>query len=76
MPMFYMETNDGERFLTDAKSEDKAEFEKILEQKLGKDAVEIFNHLIDDAKQASREALVRDLEYVICELRSIQDELS
>ena len=74
--MFYMETKDGERFLTDVKSEDKAEFERILEQKLGQDAVEIFNHLIDDAKHESRDALVRDLDYVISELRNIRKDLS
>ena len=37
--MFYLETKDGEKFFTDAKSDDKMEFEKILEQKLGEQAV-------------------------------------
>lgn len=49
--MFYLETKDGEKFFTDAKSDDKIEFEKILEQKLGNQAVELFNQLIQDAEE-------------------------
>ena len=48
--MFYLETKDGEKFFTDAKSSDKAEFEKIVEQKLGSDAAELLNCLIEDAR--------------------------
>lgn len=73
--MFYLETKDGERFLTNSKSDDKAEFEKILEQKLGKDAVELFNHLLDDAKEAGQKALAQDLDYVITQLNQIRYEL-
>jgi hypothetical protein len=51
--MFYLETKDGEKFFTDAKSDDKMEFEKILEQKLGEQAVELFNQLIADAEEES-----------------------
>lgn len=49
--MFYLETKDGDKFFTDSKSSDKLEFEKILEQKLGKDAVSLFDQLIEDAKE-------------------------
>ena len=73
--MFYLETKDGERFLTNSKSDDKAEFEKILEQKLGKDAVELFNHLLDDAKEDGQKALAQDLDYVITQLNQIRYEL-
>lgn len=48
--MFYLETKDGERFLTDAKSDDKAEFRKIIEQKLGFDAAVMFDEFIDEAE--------------------------
>ena len=51
--MFYLETKDGEKFFTDAKSDDKIEFEKIIEQKLGNQAVELFNQLIQDAEEES-----------------------
>jgi flagellar biosynthesis/type III secretory pathway protein FliH len=49
--MFYLETKDGEKFFTDANSDDKLEFEKIIEQKLGKQTVDLFNQLIEDAKE-------------------------
>lgn len=49
--MFYLETKDGDRFFTDAKSNDRLEFERIIEQKLGKMAVELFNQLLADAKE-------------------------
>lgn len=47
--MFYLELKDGERFFTAPKSNDRLEFEKILEQKLGEQAVELFNRLLTDA---------------------------
>ena len=53
--MFYLETKDGEKFFTDAKSSDKVEFEKIVEQKLGADAAELLNNLIEDAKEEGYE---------------------
>ena len=49
--MFYLETKDGEKFFTDVNSDDKLEFEKIIEQKLGKQTVDLFNQLIEDAKE-------------------------
>lgn len=55
--MFYLQTKDGERFLTDANSDDKQEFEKILEAKLGKDAAELFDSLVTDAEDNAQELL-------------------
>lgn len=48
--MFFLETKDGDRFFTEPKSNDKLEFEKIIESKLGKDAAEMFDILVDDGK--------------------------
>lgn len=55
--MFYLELKDGERFFTDAKSDDKLEFEKILEAKLGKDAASMFESLVDEAKTTNDDIL-------------------
>lgn len=73
--MFYLETKDGDRFFTDKNSDDKAEFEKILEQKLGQPAVDLFNQLLDEAKNSGKESLIHDLDYVLDQLRDIRDEL-
>ena len=51
--MFYLETKDGERLFTEAHSDDKLEFEKILEAKLGNDAVDLFNQLLGEVEEAS-----------------------
>lgn len=74
--MFYLETKDGEKFLTDVKSDDKVEFAKIIEQKLGKDATDIFNQILDEIRSEGQVALARDIDYVIDQLRDIRDELS
>lgn len=74
--MFYLETKDGDKFFTTPNSEDKLEFEKILEQKLGRDAVNIFNQILDDTKSEGQTALVSDIEYVITQLRDICRDLS
>ncbi len=46
--MFYLETKDGEKFFTEIDSNDRAEFRKILESKLGTGAAEIFDDLIEE----------------------------
>ena len=74
--MFYLETKDGEKFLTDVKSDDKVEFAKILEQKLGKDAADIFNQILDEIRSEGQVALTHDIDYVIDQLRDIRNELS
>ena len=50
--MFFLETKDGDKFFTDANSDDKLEFEKIIDAKLGRSAAELFDSLIEDAKSA------------------------
>lgn len=46
--MFYLETKDGDKFFTNKDSDDKQEFEKIIEDKLGKDAAELFDNLVTE----------------------------
>ena len=58
--MFYLETNDGERFFTGAKSDDKAEFEKIVEAKMGKSSVDMLNDLVADARTEGEESVSFD----------------
>ena len=48
--MFYLETKDGDKFVTQPNSDDKAEFEKVLKDKLGESAAELFTMLLEDAK--------------------------
>ena len=38
--------------------------------------LEMIDQILDEVKSEGREALARDIDYVISELRSIQDELS
>lgn len=49
--MFYLETKDGDKFFTDPKSNDKVEFWKILDQKLGRQAATMFDDFIADAER-------------------------
>ena len=46
--MFYLELKDGDKFLTDKDSDDRREFEKILNDKLGRDAAELFDSLVKE----------------------------
>ena len=55
--MFYLETKDGEKFFTGKDSDDKAEFERILEDKLGPQAVALFNDLVMDSAWSCEELL-------------------
>ena len=55
--MFYLETKDGEKFFTDVKSDDRAEFEKIIEQKVGSQAATMFNDFIEEAKLTNSDQL-------------------
>lgn len=48
--MFYLETKDGDKFFTDPKSDDKVEFWKILDQKLGRSVANMFDEFIKDAE--------------------------
>lgn len=55
--MFYLETKDGDRFFTDPKSDDKSEFEKIIESKMGSQAVELMNELIEEARNDGEDSV-------------------
>ena len=59
--MFYLETKDGERFLTDPNSNDRKEFEKIVEDKMGPRASQLYNDIVDEAYN-NCENLVSDFE--------------
>ena len=48
--MFYLETKDGDKFLTDPTSDDKVEFWKILDQKLGRQTADMFDEFIKDTE--------------------------
>ena len=49
--MFYIETKDGDRFFTSVYSDDKAEFDRIIEDKLGEQASALFNDLLYTAEE-------------------------
>ena len=71
---FYLETKDGDRFFTDPTSNDKLEFEKIIESKLGQSSAELFDTLISEAKGINDdllEQLAVKLESCISTLDSI-----
>ena len=55
--MFFLETKDGDRFFTDPKSDDKIEFEKIIESKMGRQASDLFDNLIFGAKSDNEKLL-------------------
>ena len=63
--MFYLETKDGERFLTNIDSDDKAEFSNIIENKLGVTAAEMFNDFITES--------VEDVHDLLLHLRNRYD---
>ena len=55
--MFYLEIKDGDTFFTSKDSDDKAEFEKILEAKLGTDAATMFKDFVEEASDDAVEFL-------------------
>lgn len=73
--MFYLETKDGDRFFTDPNSDDVAEFEKILKQKLGTQVSDFFKQLIHEAENKANLSLQNDIDYIIGELRDLQSRL-
>lgn len=71
--MFYLQTKDGEKFFTNINSNDKSEFAKILENKLGDDAAAIFNDIVEEHSEEALSVLksIRDnLESAINDLDS------
>ena len=79
--MFYMETKDGDKFFTNPESNDRAEFEKILEAKLGKDAVDMFDSLMYDAEGKNQSSVYRlrdcldDLDHALNRVELSREEL-
>lgn len=59
--MFYLQTKDGESFFTSSTSNDKVEFTKIVDSKMGPDAAEMLDHLLKDAYEEGEEAAASDL---------------
>ena len=55
--MFYLETKDGDKFFTNKDSDDKLEFEKIIEAKLGRDSANLFTNLIADSEENAQSYL-------------------
>lgn len=75
--MFYLETKDGDKFFTDPKSDDKVEFWRILDQKLGRSAANMFDEFIKDAEgeidSIAIEKICNDLDNVIAALDNMQN---
>ena len=55
--MFYLETKDGDRFLTDKDSDDRKEFDKIICDKLGRDASDLFDLLVREDEDKAEQLL-------------------
>lgn len=56
--MFYLEVKDGDRFFTDTNSDDKKEFEKIINDKLGRDAADFFDVLVRESEENAENFLL------------------
>ena len=67
--MFYLQTKDGERFFTSKYSDDKEEFERIIRDKLGNDAAEMFDEFVEVARMDGEDSVSFDgyveTDYVI-----------
>ena len=55
--MFYLETKDGDKFFTEKDSDDRREFSKILNEKLGRDASDLFENLISESEDNAEHIL-------------------
>ena len=55
--MFYLQTKDGEKFFTNKDSDDRLEFEKIIDSKLGRDSADLFNALVKDDEEKAEHIL-------------------
>ena len=55
--MFFLETKDGDKFFTDKNTDDTKEFGKIVEDKMGKDAAELYDTLITEHDDTAQEVL-------------------
>lgn len=70
--MFYLETKDGEKFFTKDSDDDQAVFKRIIEDKLGKDALILFKQLFEYGEK-EREEVLEQIEYYEYRLSEIWD---
>ena len=61
--MFYLEHKDGEKIITGDQEDDRAAYRKIIEDKLGKDALTLFEKLYYFTDGKHREILNRSRAY-------------
>ena len=71
--MFFLETKDGDKFFTENGSDDRQEFAKILDEKLGQSSVELFDMLMDEISEKN-ESLLKDTNKDLSEI--IQDMMA
>ena len=64
--MFYLETKDGEKFFTEAGDDDQVVFKRIIEDKLGKDALTLFKELFEYGEKEREEVLEMQYTYISC----------
>ena len=64
--MFYLETKDGEKFFTKDSDDDQAVFKRIIEDKLGKDALTLFKELFEYGEKEREEVLEMQYTYISC----------
>lgn len=72
--MFFLETKDGDKYFTENGSDDRLEFAKILEEKLGRSSVELFDMLMDEISEKNESLLKdtnKDLSAVIQDLMAL-----
>ena len=72
--MFYLETKDGEKFFTEDGDDDQAIFKRIIEDKLGKDALILFKQLFEYGEK-EREEVLEQIEYYESSLWEIWEVL-
>lgn len=61
--MFYLELKDGEKIFTGDQEDDHAAFRKIIEDKLGKDALTLFEKLFEFTDEKPKDILERFKSY-------------
>ena len=62
--MFYLELKDGEKIFTGAEDDDHAVFRRIIEDKLGKDALTLFKELFEYGEKEREEVLEMQYAYI------------
>ena len=72
--MFYLETKDGEKFFTYPYEDDQAVFKRIIEDKLGKDALILFKQLFEYGEK-EREEVLETIETYECYFSEIWEVL-